>query len=208
MRKYRNSLWFEAFKLCCLLMYWGIQQWRKLPRLTREFLRQKGKKNWPNQPPHHAIFSQFQQPFCMKSTHPFKPVPFQFGVMESKLMHESIYKMHKLIQHEVSSATPRQAMVLITPELLQTVSHTVIIWTLHFPLLWTLSWVTESAEGLQWPAGLHINLNMNLRWKPEITRCCITPGWLVMGLKHGIETESVVEWDWDQEDELKVCFFF
>lgn len=64
-------------------------------------------------------------------------------------------------------------------------THTVIIWTLHFPLLWTLSWVTKCAERLQWPAGLHINLNMNLRWKPEITRRCITPRWLVMGLKHG-----------------------
>lgn len=166
-------------------MYRGKQQWRKLPCLAREFLRQEGKKNWPNQPPHHTIFSQFQQPYCTKSTHPFTPIPFQFGVMESKLIHESIHKMHKVIQHEVSSTTPRQAMALITPELLQTVSHTVIIWTLHFPLLWTLSWVTESAECLQWPAGLHINLNMNLRWKPEIARCRITPRWLVMGLKHG-----------------------
>lgn len=56
--------------------------------------------------------------------------------MESKLIHKSIYRKHKLIQHELSSITPRQAMVLITPESLQTVmTHAVIIWTLHFPLL-------------------------------------------------------------------------
>lgn len=38
-----NNLWFEDFQLCRLLIYLRIQQWKKLPCVTHEFLGQEEK---------------------------------------------------------------------------------------------------------------------------------------------------------------------
>lgn len=52
---------------------------------------------------------------------------------------------------------------------------------------------SAATNWLQWPAGLYINLQMNLRWKLQISRLQITPWWQVMCLKHECKRDRVSE---------------